>query len=145
MSEKKKLTSKQVTKALDQIIRDILKIKAGDNPKCFICGKHIDWFHPKKNPKGLQVNHFISRKVLPLRWDLKNVFPGCAGCNYIHQYNQLPFIKRILDEFGQERIDYFNEKVEEYKKTGKTMSVVKRREIYKELKDYYDRLKQSVE
>jgi hypothetical protein len=142
---KKKLTTKQVTKKLDQLIRDILKIKAGDNPQCFVCGKYIDWFSPKECPKGLQVNHYVSRRVLPLRWDLLNVFPGCSGCNYTHQYNQLPFTKKILDEFGQERIDYFDTKVKAYKKKGKTMPVTKRREIYQKLKEYYERLKNGTD
>lgn len=138
---KKKLTSKQATKKLDQLIRDILKVQAGENPQCFICGKHTGWFHPKENPKGLQVNHYISRRVLPLRWDLLNVFPGCSGCNYTHQYNQLAFTKKILDEFGQERIDYFDAKVKAYKKKGKTMPVTKRRELLAQLQEYYDKIK----
>lgn len=140
---KKKLTTKQVTKALDSLIRDILKVTAGDNPKCFVCGKYIGWFHPTKNPYGLQVGHFITRRVLPIRWDLKNVEPQCSSCNRIHQNNQIEYTARMIDEYGEERIKYLNEKYQAYKKIGKTMSVVKRREIYKELKDHYEQLKQG--
>lgn len=143
MSRKKKLTTKQVTKKLDQIIRDILKITAGENPKCFVCGKYIGWFHPQENPYGLQVGHFISRRVMPIRWDLKNIEPQCSSCNRVHNHNQLEFTARMIEEYGKERIDYLNEKYQAYKKIGKTMPVTKRREIYYKLKDYYEELKQG--
>lgn len=138
------MTSKQATKKSDQLIRDILKITAGENPKCFVCGKHIGWFHPQDNPYGLQVGHFISRRVYPIRWDLKNIEPQCSSCNRVHNHNQLPFIKKFLDKYGQERIDYLNAKYEAYKKKGKTMPVAKRREIYRNLKKYYERIKNST-
>jgi hypothetical protein len=140
---KKKLSGKQLTKALDQVIRDILKIEAGANPQCFVCGKHLAWFHPQECPYGLQVGHFVSRRVYPLRWDLKNVFPQCSADNYTHQHNQLPFTARIIEEFGPQRIEYLNNKYQEYKKRGKTLTRLEKEALLNKLQDYLDGLSNS--
>jgi hypothetical protein len=139
----KKLSGKQLTKKLDQIIRDILKLEAGDNPKCFVTGNHVGWFHPQNCPHGLQVGHYVSRRVLPLRWDLLNVYPQSSSSNYTHQYNQLPFTARILEEFGQERIEYLNKKYTNYKKRGKSMTRKEKEDLLTKLQEHLDGLQNS--
>jgi len=97
-SERKKLV-----KQLDHVIRDILK--QGED-RCVCCGKSgLGWFHPKDNPYGLQVGHYVSRTVYALRWDLKNVHPQCSGCNYQHNNNPIPYTRFMLDHYGKEILD----------------------------------------
>lgn len=102
------------TKKLDDLLREYLH-KKYPNPVCFICKKQRGWFHPKTNPRGCQVGHYVSRRVYSLRWDILNIEPNCSRCNYLHEYNILPFTKAMVDAYGQERIDYLYKKAKEYK------------------------------
>lgn len=103
----KKLSGAKLTNALDSTVRDILHARY-PNPTCFVCGKNKGWFHPKKNPKGCQVGHYVSRRVYQLRWDLQNLECQCAPCNYTHQFNTLPYTNRIIEVYGSERITRLN-------------------------------------
>ena len=120
MAKIKRPTDKQLSKKLDDLVRDCLH-KKYPNPECFVCGKKIGWFHPKNNPYGCQVGHYVTRSVLVLRWDEMNLFCQCAPCNRTHEDNQLPFTMAILRKLGQERLDYLDQKYREYKKTGKSL------------------------
>jgi hypothetical protein len=141
---KRRQSTKALNKKLDNVIRDILKIKAGDNPKCFVTGVYTNWFHPTDNPKGLQVGHYVSRRVYPLRWDLKNVFPQTSSSNYTHQHNQLPFTARILEVYGKKRIEYLNEKYEVYKRRGKSMTRKEKEELLTKLQEQLNGLQKST-
>lgn len=112
MAKRKKLLSgTKLTKALDQAIRDLFKLKYGSNPTCFVTGVKSGWFHPRENPRGIQVGHYITRKKHILRWDLKNVYPQSSGSNKDHNTNPAPFSARIVEVYGKERLDYLNERV----------------------------------
>lgn len=104
-NKKKKRGSerKKLVKQLDNLIREILK--RGED-KCVCCGKSgIGWFHPKDNPYGLQVGHYVSRTVYALRWDLRNVHPQCSGCNITHNGDPIPYTRFMLDTYGKEVLD----------------------------------------
>lgn len=128
----KLLSGAKLTKALDDAVRDYLHSKY-PSPQCFVCHIHSGWFHPKDNPKGCQVGHYISRKVYPLRWSLKNVFPQCSACNYTHQFNTLPFTSRIIHEIGKGRILYLEDIVKS--RNGRSMSTIEKRNILVSLKE----------
>lgn len=100
----KPLKGKKLTTALDNIIRQIFKAKYGENPTCFVCGHKDAWWNSKTAPRGIQVGHYISRGRTVLRWDLRNLFPQCSGCNIIHNTNPAPFTLAIIDEYGVDRI-----------------------------------------
>jgi hypothetical protein len=136
----KRPSDKTLTNKLDQLIRDILKATYQEPVECFICKKKYPWFHPRKNPYGIQVGHYISRTVFALRWDLKNVFPSCSSCNRIHEENTLPYTKAILDTFGQERINYLNDKWQASKKKAKTFTRGEKLELAESLKFHLEKL-----
>ena len=58
----------QLVSELDQIIRDILKLR---DKVCQMTGAK----------EGLNVCHFISREVIACRWDLDNVMLATGGIN----------------------------------------------------------------
>lgn len=129
----KKLSGKKLTRALDQIIRDIFKLKY-KSPQCFVCDRYSDWFSPKKNPYGIQVGHYISRTRTVLRWDLKNLYPQCSSCNRTHNEAPAAFSLAIVTKIGQHRLDYLNNKVVEQKRNGgKSMTTLQKRQILEEL------------
>jgi len=49
-------------------------IRNRDNAKCFTCGK-------VGTVETMQAGHYISRSVLSLRWDERNVHCQCMPCN----------------------------------------------------------------
>lgn len=112
-SKPKLLRGTKLTKALDQIIRDIFKEKYGTNPKCFVCGRYDGWWSSKHCPRGIQVGHYIARGCTALRWDMLNVFPQCSGCNIYHNTNPAPFTLAIIKEHGSKRIEYLEKTARE--------------------------------
>jgi len=119
VKKKKPLKGKRLTNKLDRTIREIFKIKY-KNPVCFVCGKNKDWFHPKNNPRGCQVGHFISRTFFAIRWDLTNLFPQCAPCNYRHEHNFVPFTLALIRKRGLKEVKRLNGLVQKSKGTNFT-------------------------
>jgi len=129
----KRLTDKQLTKKLDDAIRDILHTKTKEL-KCFVCGREIDWFHPKTNPYGLQVGHYISRSVFALRWDLDNCEPVCSTCNRNHENNTLPHTEAILRVYGRQRIDSLVNRWHASKQKDKSFTRAEKMELLDQLR-----------
>jgi hypothetical protein len=130
MKKPRLLTGTPLTDALDEVTRQILH-KMYPHPICFVCGRVAPWFHPQKNKYGIQVGHFISRRVHPLRWDFKNIEPQCSSCNKNHQWNTLPFTARMVATYGEERIAYLQKKYHGYKNVK--MTTVEKRLLLAEL------------
>jgi len=128
---KKLLQGAKLSKHLDGLVRKYFKLNYGDNPQCFVCGRFDGWFNHKTCPKGIQVGHYISRKWNILRWDLRNVYPQCSGCNKLHNNNPAPFTLAIIDKFGSVRITQLNKIVDESR--GSRMPTSAKREKQKEL------------
>lgn len=126
----KKLTGKKLTRALDQAIRDLLKLQHS-NPTCFVCGKNTGWFHPQKNTRGCQVGHYVSRRYFALRWDLKNIFSQCAPCNYNHNNDPSAFSSVIVTQFGAERLNYYQQKIRECRE--KPLTTLQKRALLEQL------------
>jgi hypothetical protein len=138
MKKQKLLTGAKLTKALDNLVREILKLKYPEG-RCFVSGNVYGWFHPQKNPRGCQVGHYISRRIYTLRWDLLNVFPQGAKENREHQFNTLPFTSRIIQVHGNKRIEYLDNVYKKYKAQG-GMSLTEKRLLHLSLIDYKDKL-----
>lgn len=123
---------KKIVRELDNIIREILK---KEDEVCCCCGKkNLGWFHPKDNPYGLQVGHYVSRKVYALRWDLRNVAPQCSGCNYQHNNDPVPYTRYMLDKYGKEVLDELTFK----RKAVNKHSTGQLKELLEELKGVYE-------
>lgn len=133
----KLLSGKKLTNALDSVVRDILH-KMFPEGVCFVSQKKYGWFHPKNNPRGCQVGHYISRKVYPLRWDLNNVYPQGSAENYEHQFNTLPFTMRIIEVYGVERFNYLQSRYKMYHNSGNKLTTANKRELLASLKKLLD-------
>lgn len=129
---KKKPTTTKLKKKLDSIFSQYIRLRDADEfgfAKCCTCGKSKPW-------KELQCGHWIHRNVLITRYDEYNCHAQCVGCNmfgggkehlhemYIVDYHGkairdelLTRSKQIIKNFPYvEQIDYYTERVEEYKK-----------------------------
>lgn len=103
--KRKKLRSKkQLVKALDQVIRDILKDR---DDYCVCCGK-------SRHETNLQVGHYISRRYYVVRWDLDNCHAQCGGCNIIHNRNPAPYTLFMERKFGNNKIEELEAKIKEH-------------------------------
>lgn len=138
----KLLKGKKLTNKLDQVIRDIFKELYGNNPRCFVCGRHDGWYHPRDCKRGIQVGHYISRTRTILRWDLLNLFPQCSGCNISHNNNPAPFTLAIIKEHGQKRIEYLEKTAREA--IGQRLTDGQKREMLETLTIYLSELKNSI-
>lgn len=141
MAKKKLLRGAKLSRFLDGLIRDLFKLQYGDNPECFVCGHRDGWWSSKHCPKGIQVGHYISRKWSILRWDLKNVFPQCSGCNKNHNRNPAPFTLAIIEKHGEKRIKYLQDKVKEA--SGNRFLTSQKRAVQKELEKKIEELTNS--
>jgi hypothetical protein len=113
---------------LDDLVRDRLKEEYPEI--CVTCGRRIGWFHPINNNHGLQVGHYISRDIKQLRWHPKNVHPQCAGCNWEHNSNPIPYTKFMLETYGQEILDELENERLKAKSEVKPLPESKLQEIY---------------
>lgn len=128
---KKKVKRKKLITLLDDEIRRIL---SKDN-QCFTCGvkrSKIGSYGVEGNKIGLQVGHYVSRKVYALRWDLKNVCSQCSYCNGKHRFDQLDYTVALADKYGMSIFKYFKDKRDERK--GKTFKTTEMRELLEQLK-----------
>lgn len=69
---------------LDQLVRDILH---KTEFSCFTCGKTQD----------LEVGHFVPRRYLATRWDLRNCHLQCIECNRFKNGNLKEYERRLGD------------------------------------------------
>jgi hypothetical protein len=128
--KKVKNERKHLIKELDDLVREIL-FKTEDS--CITCGLKLGRFHPIDNPHGLQVGHYKSRSIYPLRWDLNNCHLQCARENYIHENDSLPYTLALIKLGGVELLEYLERIHLEYRITNKTMTTVRLREIKEDL------------
>lgn len=101
--ERKRQSIPKVKKRLDKLVLEILKLVYPQ--VCVTCGNQIGWFHPQNNEHGLQVGHYISRTLTPLRWDFRNVAPQCADCNIKHNNNTVPYTRYMIKRYGIELLE----------------------------------------
>lgn len=51
---------------------------------------------------NLQAGHFFSRGPLNTKWDLRNVYCQCGGCNIEHEHNSEPLRRVLVRAHGEE-------------------------------------------
>lgn len=117
--KKTKTNRKKLIKACDDLVRQIVLTK---EDTCCCCGIKPGIFHPKDNPGGLQLGHYISRRVFPLRWDLRNTHAQCSRDNFNHEHNPLPYTMYMLRTYGEPLLKEFEQIMDSYRKTAKTMT-----------------------
>lgn len=124
IAKKEKITEKQ----LDDLLRTYCRLVWGDAPTCIVCGLTSGYSNPHTNPYGIQIGHLVTRTKRILRWDMLNVYPQCAKCNYNHENDQLPMTMAVLEKYGKERLDYLRQKELEYE-AGKWFTDEKKKEL----------------
>lgn len=78
----------KIVKQLDDIVRT--KTLARDGYRCVLCGR----------TDHLQCGHLFSRVSYTTRWDARNVFCQCEGCNMRHENNPHIFTLWFIKQFG---------------------------------------------
>lgn len=124
----KRKSDKSLTNKLDDLFRKVMRLKK-PRTNCFVCHREVGYFAPKTEPYGLQVGHFISRSVYPLRWDLENCDFVCSVCNRIHEENILPHTYAIIREYGEELVDTLNVRWQLSKQKAKSFSRAEKLEL----------------
>jgi hypothetical protein len=123
---KKRIARKTLIRRLDSVLSKYVRKKYSDSKgwtSCFTCGKRAHWKH-------IQNGHYISRKVLQLRYEEDNCRPQCVGCNIFKNGVPITFRENLVKELGEERVkemeasrfavfkvgdDWFEEKLIKYK------------------------------
>jgi hypothetical protein len=80
---------KKLVKKLDDVFS--VFIRARDKNKCITCGT-------TENPT---CGHLITRAKYSVRWDERNSFCQCFGCNMSHEYNPEKYTAKWLAIYGE--------------------------------------------
>lgn len=88
MSAKRKLLIKKADKAVSDWVRAF-------SGRCVICG----------SVERLQCGHLFSRVAYSTRWDERNIYCQCAGCNLRHEHDPYPLMRYAESVWGREEID----------------------------------------
>jgi hypothetical protein len=94
---KKKSSRKKIIAKLDKVFSQWIRAKHMNDDgfiECYTC-------RVKKKFNEIQAGHFMSRKSYSTRWNEKNVFPQCIGCNMFKCGMQYEFGKRLDEDFGK--------------------------------------------
>ena len=92
MKKIKKTARQKAVKKADAAMS--LYVRARDK-RCVLCG----------TPYRLQAGHLIRRGKWSVRYDERNVFCQCAGCNKRHNYYPEFYTNWWINRFGQEAYD----------------------------------------
>lgn len=77
---------------LDGLVRQIVRRK---ETRCFTCGIHA-------MSATMQVGHFVPRRYLATRWDLRNCHLQCAQCNMQKSGNIKEYRKKLGEKLADE-------------------------------------------
>jgi len=82
---------KRLVKQLDATVREwVLR----DGARCVVC----------HGTTRLQCGHLFSRTHYSTRWDRRNVYAQCAGCNKLHNYDWFPMYEAACEVWGRDEI-----------------------------------------
>lgn len=87
---KKNGTRKKLVKDLDRVFS--LYIRNRDGWKCVTCGK--------TDRSVLQCGHLFSRISYSTRWDERNAYCQCSGCNFRHEHDPGPLTSYFLSLYS---------------------------------------------
>jgi 5-methylcytosine-specific restriction endonuclease McrA len=100
MKTAKKPKIKPLIKKLDGVFS--LYIRERDHHTCFTCGKILE---PNKSQNG----HYISRKYLSTRWDLRNCNCQCVSCNVFKHGNMDVYAINLQKKYGNNILNELQE------------------------------------
>lgn len=114
---KKKPTRKTsrttMRRRLDNIVRPVSKLLHGPNI-CVTCQIHKD----DTPTKSLHWSHYISRRHIITRWDIRNCIPQCAACHQRYTDGFCgPMVKAVNRIWGEVTVDDFNLSMTDYLET----------------------------
>ena len=98
---KKGKTHAALKKELDKYYSQYIRwVNSDDNGlvECYTC-------YVKKPVKEMQNGHFQSRRHTSTRWNDMNCKPQCVKCNMFNQGEQLKFYRRLVGEYGEDKIE----------------------------------------
>lgn len=87
---------RKVDKLFSRYIRQ--KYAIGGWVDCVTCGKRMPW-------EESQSGHWIKRGHAAVRWDERNVYPQCPGCNLYANGRQDEMALHILRIHGPETVE----------------------------------------
>lgn len=87
-------SARSVKAECDMIVSQIIALEAQD---CFVCGipAAVTDLHP---------GHFITRKVLAIRWDRRNYRPQCNWCNRNHNESPAWYRGMLVLDIGEDEV-----------------------------------------
>lgn len=110
--EKKASSISKLTKTLDQVFSKFIRLRDTDERGvgyCIDCGERMEW-------KNIQCGHFMSRRLLSVRWDEMNCAAQKDGCNMFQQGRQFEFAKGLDARYGDGTADLLLTRSREIKK-----------------------------
>jgi len=108
MIKKKKLpTIKHIKEKADRLFSDFIRDR--DQYTCVTCGRQGD-----KNE--IDAGHFVSRYIMNLRYDERNVHAQCRKCNRFQGGQLRIYSMRMIEKYGSDILYELEEKEKEYRK-----------------------------
>jgi len=104
---KKVTLSKIKKKYWEKLSRKVKEIHSNGegNCICFTCGSPL-----KIGTSNCQAGHCYPQGAYPaLRWNLDNIRPQCFNCNVIHHGRIHEFKEKLIEEIGEERVNWLHE------------------------------------
>ena len=80
---------KTLVKEADRWFSKYIRLRDG---RCVTCGSQ----------QNLQCGHLFSRKSYSTRWDERNAYAQCAGCNLLHEHDPGPLTSYFLSLYSVE-------------------------------------------
>lgn len=109
MKELNKYSISQLKKKADKVFSEYIRQR--DGGKCITCGHTDEW-------KYLQAGHYITRDVLELRYDERNVNCQCYACNVCRKGNYPVYSLKLIEKYGDNILYELDEIVKKYKADG---------------------------
>lgn len=94
--EKKAMKPSKLKKELDRVFSIYIRRRAADsqgNIRCVCCKRLYPW-------KEAQNMHYISRANMATRWEVKNCYAGCYGCNIAKNGAYPQFTEYLISTYG---------------------------------------------
>lgn len=66
--------------------------------RCVTCGRVSDW-------READCGHYMSRRHLSTRWDVRNCRPQCPECNRLYDGRPEQFRAALVQEMGEENVE----------------------------------------
>lgn len=123
----------RLIKQLDKVVSQYIRMHYADSRgyvRCYTCGKIDHW-------KNMDNGHFIKRRYLNTRWDVKNLRVQCQYCNRTLNGNYEVYTRKITNELGEQG-------VQELKQLALSGNKVSTTQIKQMLKEYTSKLHQLV-